>query len=95
MSYYTLSPLDLASLPSIPAQLPAPLSFSLDGAWCFVADNSERTNYIWNFPSQSKCATGRIKVFDAENGSENRLPLLKEYELKSRIYTFAVRFFPE
>jgi hypothetical protein len=41
-------------------------------------------------PSQLKCAAGRIKVFDVENGSENQLPLLKEYEIGSRIYTFAV-----
>lgn len=95
MSYYTLSPLDLASLPSIPARFPAPLSFALDGAWCFVADNSAGTFFIWNFPSQPKCAAGQIKVFDTENRSENQLPLLKEYELKSsRIFAFAVRFFP-
>jgi hypothetical protein len=39
--------------------------------------------------------TGRIKVFDMEQGPENQLPLIKEYEVGSaRIFTFAVSFVP-
>lgn len=38
---------------------------------------------------------GRIKVFDMEQGPENQLPLIKEYEVGSaRVFTFAVSFIP-
>ena len=38
---------------------------------------------------------GRIKVFDMEQGLENQLPLIKEYEVGSaQVFTFAVSFIP-
>ena len=52
-SYYKMDPLGSAPFLPIaasPGRFPAPLSFTLDGAWCVVADNSTGVHFTLGHP---------------------------------------------